>query len=132
MSDSHPQKNLPHLQALLPPFNESLSVDNITDILYFERAMGHTGMLHLTHLNEMDLPLFYESLPDAFVKLTDGQRSPFRGKASDFIPGLGRNRQYSPARAQHRLFLNAGKVAHTHTPIYDMLVNVYIHCLLCG
>ena len=127
MYETHPQKNLPHLQALLPPFNKSFSVDNIMDILYFERAMGPEGMRRLRHLHEMDLPLFYESLPDAFVKLTDGQRSPFTGKASDFIPGLGRNRQYSPARQHHNLFLNAGKVVHTHT-----LVHVCIHCLLCS
>ena len=127
MYDSHPQKNLPHLQALLPPFNESLSVDNISDILYFERAMGHTGMLILSHLNDMDLPLFYESLPDDFVKRTDGQRSPFTGKVTDFIPGLGRSSHYSPARQKNLLFLQAGKEVHTHT-----LVHVYIHCLLCS
>ena len=123
MYDSHPQKNLPHLQALLPPFNKSLCVDNIADILYFERAMGHTGMLHLTHLNEMDLPLFYESLPDAFVERTDGQRSPFMGKATDFIPGLGRNSHYSPAKLRNQLFHQAGKEVHTKTRtcIYPLL-----------
>ena len=93
----------------------ALSQDAIEHMLHFEQAMGPSGMELLRGVNGTDTVLFYEGLPDAYVKVhkLEGARLPFVGKANDFIPGLGHGGHYCPATPKHGIFPLSVKV---HTP----------------